>query len=419
MISCEKYPDMVSNNDFFSYSLVGNNQSAEVGIYLPEEIGVQFNTNSSSLNYKFKFRIELEVIDGGGFVDQNVIYSDENEVKLTRWKTGDTSNSQTLQASIYDSDNRLLSTAEFNANAYLLNKVNTITSGYFVGITDMVSDSVNQRSMMYSQRQFWVSTNEFYLWNPKIFPYNTYIRMIDMTSDGTVFAAGWNGALYKTDDWGDSWEYICNPFQESSTFYNLNITSDDFLWATKPSFGILCSKDKGLTWTPDTSEIARLGTLGPIYKYGDSYLSMSSNPISIILSSDGGITWESLNTPATSLSMFVPNDTTIIAQNQGGFKLNKSTDNGKSFKFVFDAYSSMGGGNHWHVYNKFKNDYYVLAPGGGVWKTRDFETFALILRVDSFQQKLFIDYKGNIYVAGEAYINAEDENTFIVPKLLE
>ncbi len=341
-ISCEKYPDMVYDNNFFSYSLIGNNQSTEAGNYLPEEVGIQFNTNLSQLNYKFKFKIVLEVTEGGGSVDQNVIYADENEVRLTRWKTGDTSNNQTIQALIYDSEDRLLSKAEFTANAFLLNNVNTISTGYLVGITDMVSDTINQQSMMYSQGQIWVSTNEFYLWKPKGFPYNTRIRLMDMTSDGTVFAAGWNGALYKTEDWGDNWQYVCDPFPGSSSFYNFTITSDDFLWATKTSYGVCCSKDKGLTWTHDTTEIARLGTLGPVNKYGNSYMSMSSNPMSIIITSDGGITWETFNTPATSLSMFVPNDTAIIAQNQGGFKLNKSTDNGKTYKLVLDANASNG-----------------------------------------------------------------------------
>ena len=56
----------------------------------------------------------LEVIEGGGSVEQNVIYSDGNEVKLTRWKMGDTSNKQTLQALIYDSKDRFLSKVEFN-----------------------------------------------------------------------------------------------------------------------------------------------------------------------------------------------------------------------------------------------------------------------------------------------------------------
>ena len=206
-----------------------------------------------------------------------------------------------------------------------------------------------------------------------------------------------------------------DPFPGSSSFYNLTITSDDFLWATKTSYGVCCSKDKGLTWTHDTTEIARTGTLGPVYKYGDSYMSMSSNPMSVIITSDGGITWETVHTPEASLSMFVPNDTTIIAQNQGGFKLNKSTDNGKTYKLVHDANASMGGGNLWHVYNTFENDYYVLAPSGGVWKTKDFEEFELLQRIDTFQQKLFIDHKGNIYIVGDVFINAENEKTFIIP----
>ncbi len=416
VISCEKYPEMTYDTNLFNFTLLGNNQSAEAGNILPEEVGIQFNSGSSTLNQEFKFKVVMEVIEGGGSVDQSVIYPNENGVILTHWKIGDTSNKQTMQALIYDMEDRLLSKVELKATAYFPDQVNTITDGYFVGIIDFVSDTINQRSMMYSQNQIWVSTNEFYSWKPKGFPYNTHIRLMDMTTDGTVFAAGWNGALYKTEDWGDNWQYICNPFPESNSFYNLKVTSDDFLWATKTSYGVCCSKDNGLTWTYDTTEVARTGTLGPMYKYGNSYTSMSSNPMSIIITSDGGITWKTFNTPETSLSMFVPNDTTIIAQNQGGFKLHKSTDNGKNYKLVLEANASMGGGNLWHVYNKFENDYYVLAPSSGVWKTKDFEEFELVLKVSSYQQKLFIDHKGNIYVVGDKFINAEDESTFIIPR---
>lgn len=83
---------------------------------------------------------------------------------------------------------------------------------------------------------------------------------------------------------------------------------------------------------------------------------------------------------------------------------------------IFAPSTTMGGGNLWHVFNKFENDYYVLAPGSGVWKTRDFEVFEPLLKVSSYQQKLFIDHKRNIYVVGDAFINAEDEATFIIPK---
>ena len=77
----------------------------------------------------------------------------------------------------------------------------------------------------------------------------------------------------------------------------------------------------------------------------------------------------------------------------------------------------MGGGDNWHLYNKFSNDYFVLAPSSGVWRTRDFEEFEQLIQIDTYQQKLFIDHTGTIYVAGSNYVNAEDEPTYILPHL--
>lgn len=414
--SCEQYPEPGNKTiESFYFYIIGNQQAAKAGDYLTDEVGVQINLESLVPKPDKKFQMKIEVISGNGSVENTVIEADNEGKMLTRWKLGDDVNDQVLKGKIYDSSGRFYSEFEIQATAFFLDKLNTISTGYLVGIIDMVYDTIRQRTMMFNDRQIWVLKNEFYSWEPKGRPFNTNIRLIDMTSDGTVFAAGWNGALYKTEDWGDNWQYVCNPFPENKFFYNFNITSDDYLWATKASFGVNCSKDKGLTWTQDTTKTVSAGYLGPIYKYGNSYLSMSGNPMSVIKTSDGGITWETVNTPEASLSMFVPNDTTIIAQNQGGFRLNKSTDNGESYKLVFAPQTSMGGGNLWHVYNKFENDYYVLAPGGGVWKTRDFEEFEPLLNVSSHQQKLFIDHNRNIYVVGDVFINAENETTFVLP----
>jgi photosystem II stability/assembly factor-like uncharacterized protein len=417
MLACEKYPMPGSETlESFNYMIIGNNQSAESGQYLTNGIGVQINLESLFPKTDKKFHMVLEITSGNGTVDKSIVQADNNGKMLTRWKLGNDENDQQIKGMIYDSSDRFYSEFEIQATAFFMDKLNTIKTGYLVGIQDMVRDTVAQRTMMVKNGQIWALKNEFYSWEQKEWYFNTNVRMIDKTSDGTVFAAGWNGALYKTENWGDNWQYVCDPFPGSGSFYNFNITSDDYLWATKASFGVYCSKDKGLTWTQDTTKMISTGYLGPIYKYGNSYLCMSNNPMSIIKTSDDGITWETVNTPEASLSMFVPNDSTIIAQNQGGFILNKSTDDGESYKQVFVPSTTMGGGNLWHVYNKFENNFYVLAPGGGVWKTRDFDKFEPVLKISSYQQKLFIDHMGNIYVVGDAFINAEDEATFIIPK---
>lgn len=415
-LSCEKYPDPANETlEYFYFRIIGGNQSGVAGEYLDQEVGVFIDQGAVTLPAGKQFQLEIEVTQGGGSVDQNLIDIHTNGEMITKWKLGTESNIQILTCRILASDKEIYPEFTISATAYFTNSLNTLSSGYLVGIQDMVSDTLNQRSMMYNQGQMWVTTDEFYTWQAKGFPFSTSVRMMDMSSDGIVFAAGWDGALYKTEDWGESWDYICNPIPESSTYYNFNITRDDYLWASKPSFGLYCSKDNGLTWTKDTIYIVDNTTLGPIYKYSNSYLSMASNPMSVIQSFDDGITWKTINTPDYSLSMYVPNDSTIIVQNQGGFKLNKSKDDGQNYSQVLLVYPTMGGGDLWHIYNKYGNYYYVLVPGGGLWKTPNFEEFEPIFQFETFQQKLFIDHKGNIYIAGSVFINAEDELTFVLP----
>ncbi|QIA07053.1 WD40/YVTN/BNR-like repeat-containing protein [Draconibacterium halophilum] len=414
LLSCEHYPEPGSETlEQFYCSVIGNNQSAEGLQYLSEEVGAQIDFNSLITSEVGEFKMEITVSEGGGIVDNDVLYPDENGVMTTKWQLGNDTNNQLLTCRILDSDNKQYVEFTIVATAYFYNNWNTITQGNLIGIQDMIADTINHRSMMLSHGDIWKSSSEPYSWIRLGFPFPGNIRMLDMSSDGTVFAAVWNGTLYKSEDWGENWSYITKPIPNNDYYYSFNITSDDYLWASKAAFGVYCSKDKGLTWTQDSTTMIKESTLGPIYKYGSSYLTMSSNPTSIIQTKDEGITWDTINTPEYSLSMYVPNDSTIIAQNQGGFKLHKSTDDGESFKLVLAPYTTMGRGEHWHTYNKFKNNYYIMVPSSGVWKTRDFKDFEHLISLSTYQHRLFIDHKGNIYASGYNYINADPEHTFV------
>lgn len=416
LFSCEKYPQPGSKTlEQFSFNILGNNQFAEAGEFLPLEIGVQIDLQSILPKSNKQFRMELQATAGDGSLDDEIIFADANGNMVTKWQLGHDSNEQVVTCHIFDSEDKLYSEFNIEATAFLLDQWNTVTTGYLVGIDDMVRDTIRQRTLMYNEGQMWVLKNTFYSWEPLDFPFNTYVRFIDMTSDGTVFAAGWNGALYKTEDWGENWNYVCHPFPENKYYYNFNITSDDYLWATKSSYGVYCSKDNGLTWTKDTTERVKNTTLGPIYKYRNSYIAIAGDPLSIIQKFNDSLTWKNINTPEYSLSMYIPNNSTIIAQNQGGFKLHKSTDDGLTYKQVFAPYTEMGGGNLWHIYNRFGNDYFILAPSSGVWRTKDFEEFEQLINISTYQSKLFVDHTGTIYAAGSNFANAEDEATFILP----
>jgi hypothetical protein len=416
--SCEQYPEPGNQTlESFYFYIIGKQQSAKAGEYLANEIGVQINLESIIPKTDRKFHMVLEITSGNGSVDKSIVEADSQGMMLTRWKLGDDGNDQLITGIIYDSSDRFYSKFKIQATAFFMDKLNTIKTGYLVGIDDMLCDTIRQRTMMINQGQFWILKDEFYSWEPKGWNFNTNVRMIDMTSDGTVFAAGWNGALYKSEDWGNTWQYVCNPFPDNKYYYNFNITSDDYLWASKNSYGVFCSKDKGITWTQDTTERVKNTTLGPIYKYGNSYLTIAGDPLSIIQKYTNSISWQNINTPEYSLSMYVPNDSTIMAQNQGGFKLHKSTDDGQNYKQVFAPSTTMGGGDLWHIYNKFGNNYYILAPSSGVWQTRDFEKFEQLIKIETYQQKLFIDHIGTIYAVGSNFVNAEDEATYILPRI--
>ena len=399
----------------FNYMIIGNNQSAESGQYLDAEIGIQVMLESLIPPSTQKFHIELEVLKGGGILDKTTIEAVNDGKMLTRWKLGNEENQQTVKGTIYDAGGRYYSEFTINANAFFPEKWNTITKGFLVGIQDMVRDTVNKRSMLLSGRDIYISKNKFYDWQKIYFSNNVTLKELEINSKGEVFGGGWDGNLYKTTDWGKSWIFISKPISENPYHFELSVSKDDYIWANKWERGIYCSKDDGNTWKKDTVGLAVQEELGSVYLYGDgSHLALSHNKLQILQTFDDGISWKSINTPQGSLTMFVTDENAIIATGQeGGFTLYKSTDSGKTYKKVFSPNVAYGT-TSWHCYDKFKNYYYVLAPGGGVWKTKDFEKFEELITF-SLQRNLFIDHTGTIYVSGFNYSNATPDPTLVLP----
>jgi photosystem II stability/assembly factor-like uncharacterized protein len=413
MLACEKYPMPGSETlESFSYMIIGNNQSAESGEYLETEIGVKIMLESLVPPSTQKFHIELEITKGGGTLDKTTIEADSNGKMLTRWKLGNEENQQTVKGTIYDADGRYYSEFTINANAFFPDKWNTITKGFLVGIQDMVRDTVNQRSMLLSGREIYISKNKFYDWQKIHFSYNIILKELEINSKGEVFGGGWDGNLYKTNDWGQNWMLISKPIPGNNYHFELSVSKDDFIWASRWDKDMHCSTDGGLSWRKDTTSIPNNVPLGPVYLFYDTtHLALALN---LKQTFDDGITWKDLNNPKYPSTLFVTGKNEIILQGQeGGFTLFKSTDSGKTYKKVFSPYVAYGS-TSWHCYDKFKNHYYVLAPGGGVWKTKDFEKFEELITF-SLQRNLFIDHLGTIYASGFNYSNATPDPTLVLP----
>lgn len=417
MLACEKYPMPGSETlESFNFMIIGNNQSAESGQYLEAEIGVQIILENLIPPSNQKFNIELEITQGGGSIDKTTIEAGSDGKMLTRWKLGNEENQQTVKGTIYDADGRFYSEFTINANAFFPDKWNTITDGFLIGIGDMVKDTINNRSMMISGRELYVkegADNKFYEWK-QIQIYTYRFKDIEINSNGEVFGGGWDGNLFKSTDWGKTWVFIYTPFPGNPANFELTITKDDYIWVNKWEREVYCSKDNGLTWTKDTMGLNKQGQLGRVFTFADSlHLAISHANFTILKTSDDGITWSPINTPEYSLTMFVTDENAIIVQNQNGFTLHKSTDEGKTFKKVFSPNVAYGT-TSWHCYDKYKNYYYVLAPGGGVWKTKDFEEFEKLITFN-LQRNLFIDHTGTIYASGFNYSNATPDPTLVLP----
>jgi hypothetical protein len=413
LFSCEEYPMPGSETlESFSYNILGNNQSAESGEYIETEIGVKIMLESLIPKSTQKFYIELEVLKGAGILDKTTIEADSNGKMVTRWKLGDENNQQTVKGKIYDSSGKFYSEFTINANAFFPNKWNTITTGFLVGIQDMVRDTVNQRSMLLSGREIYISKNKFYDWQKIYFSNNIILKELEINSKGEVFGGGWDGNLYKTTDWGQNWMLISKPIPGNNYHFELSVSKDDFIWVSRWDNYMHCSTDGGLSWRKDTTSIQNNVPLGPVYLFNDtSHLALALN---IKQTFDDGITWKDLNNPKYPSTLFVTGKNEIILQGQeGGFTLYKSADLGKTYKKVFSPYVAYGT-TSWHCYDKFKNYYYMLAPGGGVWKTKDFEKFEELITF-SLQRNLFIDHTGTIYVGGFNYSNATPDPTLVLP----
>ena len=415
IVSCEKYPGPINETlKYFNAYPVGNSQIGIGGEYLEQSVGARITIDLLKPVTNKSYRLEIQVTSGNGSVDQETVNADTDGTMTTRWKLGDDINEQSLQCRILDSDDQLYYEFTISATAFLSDKLNVLKDGPLIGIQDMVRDTLNQRSMILSGGNLYVSTDKFYDWEMHYYPYISNIKELEINSKQEIFAATYSGELFRTNDWGITWYNLGKPIPGNEYYFELSISKDDYLWANKSDYGVFCSKDKGLTWTKDTTGLIDQEQLSRVFCFGDtSHIALSYSQQSIIRTDDNGISWYPVNTPEYSQTIYISDNNTIITQNQNGFTLNKSSDEGQSYKQVFRTYTAFGTTSD-HCYDHFRDEYYVLAPGGGVWKTKNFEEFEELMTF-TLQRNLFIDHKGNIYACGRKYSNAADEPTLILP----
>lgn len=400
--ACEQYPTPGTHIlEKFNFQIVGADQSAEAGNYLPDSVGIIIDFESLVPAGERQFTMETEVAEGGGTIDQTLVYSDKNGKMKTRWKVGDQSNEQILKVKIYDTEGLFYTETEIQATSFIPGQWNTITKGYLTKIHDMVVDTINNRTLMLAGCNLFERKEKFHNWKKHPDESNPCLSHIEMNSQGILYAGKSNGTLYKSEDWGFHWENLGKPIPDNNFTFRLNVTPDDYIWVSRWEHGIHCSKDGGKTWHKNLSGLAIEEEMNDVYMLSDgSHLSLSLNQLEILRSVDDGINWSPINTPIYSLCFYVSEKDEIIAFNQeNGFSIYKSTDFGQSFKRVYSAETSYHTTPMTNIFKKHNDTYYFVAPGSGVFKTKDFENFEKILSEYSVRH-LHIDHTGTLYANG-------------------
>jgi len=396
--SCNTYPDpTLETLESYSFTKSYVNGTANGGEYLKDSIYVQIQNQKSPFSAK-GFKVDFEVVSGGGSLDNQIVLTGDDGKAATRWKLGTQTFNQSTIAKIYSPDGKFLSEMQFSASGILHNAWNEVYFPPLSQLSDLATDTVNHFSWMISVSQVYKRGVNFMDWQPLNESKLNGAREIEIDKNGVVYIGTWYGELYKSIDHGVNWIKCTNPIPDRPYYFYFWITNDNDLWATVYERGLWHSKDGGMTWTNPNDDfvngIFRLKT-GLLM----SLVSPTGEGQSVMRSEDDGVSWIKLTTPNYPYSFFVTDKDEIIVFTQGNAGIHKSIDYGKTYKLVFSGSVTFNTGSMQSYVHKFGSCYYVAIPGYGLLKTESFDQFETILREPNING-LYIDHTGSIAVMG-------------------
>ena len=195
--------------------------------------------------------------------------------------------------------------------------------------------------------------------------------------NGTAYISAWSGGVYKSVDFGHTWEYLALLYMGPTNFPTIKTTDGVHVW-TGGTSGMVCySADGGATWDtlayPTNKIISRIhafedaliistpdqwfistdkgetyssytewtsGNFESIASFGDKVMAITYTSADITLSDDAGATWSEVShrTNATGnlreIIMTGP-DTALFVGNDG--QIGFSTDGGETWTVTADS----------------------------------------------------------------------------------
>jgi photosystem II stability/assembly factor-like uncharacterized protein len=404
LLSCNKSSDPsieVLEEYNFGYSNISS--IAVGGEYLQDSLYVDVN-NQLSPTEVMNYKVEFEVLSGGGSIDKPIVLTRKDGKASTRWKLGTSSFRQTASSKIFSPDGKFLCAINYNAFGKLYNAWNEVDYYPLSNLSDLAADTVNHLSWMIASGGVYKQGSDFLDWQRLNEPKLNCPREIEIDKNGVVYIDTWNGELYKSTDHGTTWIKCTNPIPDRPYFFYFWITNDGDLWATHYERGLWHSKDGGMTWLNPIKVSGTNFHMSGAFRLKNGWLvsqiDLTGVKSEIMKSEDDGITWSPLTTPDYPYCYFVTDDDEIIVCTQGmSAGIHKSTDLGKTYKLVHSVPVTFGTGSQQTYFHKFGSDYYMAVPGFGVLKTQNFEQFETFFNEPNING-LYIDHTGNIVVMG-------------------
>jgi hypothetical protein len=400
LVSCKDYPDpLVNTVESISFQNNVYDQKGFAGSYLNDSILVYARDNFGYWAIS-GYQVRFSVIKGGGETDEDVVLTNHFGIASTRWKLGEFSNDQQLEASLFSSDGKKLSKLNFSAFGFKSDIWDATTASPEINITDMAADTMNGLTfaipnnglLRRGERYFdWVQVTNFNMASP---------RTIDIARDLTFYISTWEGQVYKSNDHGLNWLACTSPWSDYFYYIDLRVTSDNCLWVTAPGKQLLCSSDRGNSWFESSAGLPASERLGDIFRLTDGTLFLLSLNYGLYKSMDDGHSWSKMNSPEYPLKLYgTEKDELILINQDNGISIYKSTDKGDHFTLkytVMPEFTTLMN----HTVHKRGKEYYLLIPGYGILHTLDFETFNNFWRNSSVYD-LYMDDKGVFLVRGQ------------------
>ena len=394
IIACDRFPDP-SYELLKNYTFTYQNQPGQrffAGEWVNDSVSfMAFNYASTE---REKIKVLFEVTKGDGSVTSTETFTNNNGVAVTKWQLGYTSTEQVLRAKSYDMSGKYLTSTDLVEYGFITGKWNKWTGDPDGLMMGMVADTVNKVTLMVTNNTVYKPGDRYYLWEALTDPLLAESRTINIDRNGVIYVTTWTGAIVKSTDHGKSWEPCTKPYPDRPYYIYLSVSNDNYIWAFDSDHPTKFSGDGGANWTEAGGEISSIG-YGDVFRLKDgSLLIHGSNCCSLHRSSDNGTTWKSIPTPGYSIKLFVDenDEIFIVTQEETGFSIFRSTDNGATFNRVHTVYPEWSTSMN-NTFSKWGSFYYVLIPGYGILKSTDLIHFEDYYR-NSNLMDLFIDHKG-------------------------